>query len=406
MSSRTGLRSLSALRGQCVVPSKLRGAPSTPYASMLDLMGSTPVLSAAPLVEQMQSLAHRPEIMCKLESTNPGWSVKARPAINMIEQAEARGDIGPNTSIIESSSGNTAIAIAMVAAIKGYHFMPVVDVKMPKGKLDLLRIFGADVQLVGDPNIPPEEQSMVELKIERRATVERLVNELGKNAFSPNQYANPDNAGAHMLSTGPELLEQVGADLDALLIPMSTGGQIDGIGRFMKEHLPNLRLIGVEPIGSTILAQQEAGDYYNAGSGLDYTPTPVGRMLHDGLVDDVMVVPDYDSFRASRILAKTTGALLGPSTGMQMFAALSLAQARPDLKRIAMVACDDGRAYVPDMMDAKAAEGATDSIEEFEAHLARYAEERAATPAWVKPPAAVGSADSTEDYEEEAAAAA
>ena len=163
--------------------------------------------------------------------------MKARPALNMLEEAEKRGDIGPGTVIIESSSGNTAIALALISAMKGYHFMPVVDIKMPQGKLDLLRVFGADVQLVGDPSIPPDEQNMTQLKIERRATVERLVNELGDKAYSPNQYANPDNALSHVKSTGPELLEQCGGKLDALIIPVSTGGQIDGIGRFIKEHI-------------------------------------------------------------------------------------------------------------------------------------------------------------------------
>ena len=154
------MHALSDIRVTCTNPSKLRGAPSKPYDSMLDLLGSTPLLSAAPLVSMLPSLRDSPpEIMMKLENTNPGWSVKARPAMNMIEQAELRGEIRPgHTTLVESSSGNTAIAIAMVAAIKGYHFMPVVDIKMPKGKLDLLRIFGADVQQVGDPTIPPEEQ--------------------------------------------------------------------------------------------------------------------------------------------------------------------------------------------------------------------------------------------------------
>ena len=139
--AKAALHASAYLRGSCMNPSRLRGAPIKPYNSMLDLLGSTPLLSVAPLIHKMPSFTGSPpEILMKLESVNPGWSVKARPAMNMIEQAEARGDIKPGTSIIESSSGNTAIAIAMVAAIKGYHFMPVVDIKMPKGKLDLLKI--------------------------------------------------------------------------------------------------------------------------------------------------------------------------------------------------------------------------------------------------------------------------
>ena len=360
--------------GACVNPSVIRGPNNQVFDGMLALLGSTPVMSLNALTSQMTTLDAcpfgRPDVAVKLESTNPGWSVKARPAVHMIEQAELRNDIGPGTVIVESSSGNTAIAMAMVSAMKGYRFKPVVDVKMPQAKLDLLRVFGAEVELVGDPNVPPDEQDMVELKKERRATVQRLLHELGERGYSPNQYANPDNAGAHMLTTGPELLEQLGGEIDALVVPMSTGGQIGGIGRFVKEHLPACTLIATEPIGSTILAS-ESGDYYNAGSGLDYAPESVEEMLADGLIDEAWTVPDDASFKASRVLARTTGALLGPTTGMQVFAALALAMERPHLKTIAVVGCDDGRAYVPDMMAARHADE-HDTVEELEVDLLAF----------------------------------
>lgn len=136
----TASGSASRLAGQCVNPTKLRGNKQ-PFESMVDLLGSTPLLCLNALTNKIPALAarpvhERPEIFVKLESTNPGWSVKARPAVHMIEQAEKRGDIGPDTVIIESSSGNTAIAIAMVAAMKGYTFKPVVDVKMPQAKCE------------------------------------------------------------------------------------------------------------------------------------------------------------------------------------------------------------------------------------------------------------------------------
>jgi len=368
--------------GECVNPSKIRGGNTAAFDSMIGMLGSTPVLSLSSLVQKLSSLrdcpAHkRPDVLVKLESTNPGWSVKARPAVHMLEQAERRGDIKPGTVIIESSSGNTAIAMAMVSAMKGYHFKPVVDIKMPQGKLDLLRVFGADVELVGDPNIPPEEQDMVQLKKDRRATVARLVAELGDRAYSPNQYANPDNAGSHVLSTGPELLEQLNGDIDALILPISTGGQINGIGRFIKEHLPECQLIGTEPIGSTIL-QETSGDYYNAGSGLDYAPVPVEHMLADRLIDHAWAIPDAASFKTSRLLAKTTGALMGPTTGMQVFAALALAIENPGMGNIAVVGCDDGRAYVPDIMAARRP-GELDTFEELEAELRAFNAARGST---------------------------
>ena len=368
--ARSDASKLSAF-GSCVNPSSIRAGNTQVFDGMLSLLGSTPVVSLNALTSRLTTLRDgphgRPEINVKLESTNPGWSVKARPAVNMLHEAELRGDINPNTVIVESSSGNTAIAMAMVSAMKGYRFKPVVDVKMPQAKLDLLRVFGAEVELVGDPNVPPDEQDMVELKKERRATVQRLVRELGSDAYSPNQYQNPDNAGAHVLSTGPELLEQLGGEIDAIILPISTGGQLNGIGRFIKEHVPSCLLVGTEPIGSTILQKFE-GSYYNAGSGLDYAPVPVEAMVADGLVDEAWAVPDDASFKTSRVLAKTTGALLGPTTGMQVFAALALALERPELKSIAVIGCDDGRAYVPDMMAAQRADE-LDTVEELEADL-------------------------------------
>ena len=411
---------------------------------MLSLLGSTPVLSLNGLTSPLLGV-DAPEIYVKLESTNPGWSVKARPAMHMLEQAERRGEIGPDTVIVESSSGDTAIAMAMVSAMKGYRFKPVVDIKMPQvallpsphlcmqrrpmhsqvlpvaephvrlpldrlklphaaprrhmpphavmqspcastpprscpsisqAKLDLLRVFGADIELVGDPTIPPEQQDMTQLKKDRRATVKRLVEELGPRGFNPNQYANPDNAGSHVLSTGPELLEQLNGDIGTLILPISTGGQINGIGRFIKEHVPDCHLIGTEPIGSTILQTHE-GSYYNAGSGLDYAPLPVEHVLADGLIDEGWAVPDDASFKMSRMLAKTTGALMGPTTGMQVFAALALALEDPRCGPIAVVGCDDGRAYVPDMMAARRPDE-HDTLDELEADLRAYNAKRLA----------------------------
>ena len=217
---------------------------------------------------------------------------------------------------------------------------------------------------------------MTQLKKDRRATVKRLVEELGPRGFNPNQYANPDNASSHVLSTGPELLEQLNGDIGTLILPISTGGQINGIGRFIKEHVPDCHLIGTEPIGSTILQTHE-GSYYNAGSGLDYAPLPVEHMLADGLIDEGWAVPDDASFKMSRMLAKTTGALMGPTTGMQVFAALALALEDPHCGPIAVVGCDDGRAYVPDMMAARRPDE-HDTLDELEADLRAYNAKRLA----------------------------
>merc|ERR1711966_6921 len=205
-------------------------------------MGNTPCLSLQKTIEPWQT-SQPLEILVKLESLNPGWSVKARPAINMIERAERRGDLTKGMKIAESSSGNTAIAMAIACAVKGYRFQPVVDIKMPKDKLNLMMVYGAEPIVVGKSL----DDDMGALKIERRQLVEGLKS--NPSYFVPDQYNNPDNAGAHIIGTGPEFVEQCNGQLDLAVCAMSTGGQIGGIGRYLKENIPGCRLLGVEPAG-------------------------------------------------------------------------------------------------------------------------------------------------------------
>ena len=164
--------------------------------------------------------------------------------------------------IVESSSGNTAIAIAMACAVKGYEFQPVVDVLMPAAKLEILRVYGAKPIVVGSGEIDYGDD-MAALKIERRRVVESF--KADPSCFVPDQYNNPDNAMSHMLTTGPEFVAQCNGDLDLAVVVMSTGGQIGGFGRYIKENIPGCRLIAVEPAGSTIFAH-ERGSYLNTGA--------------------------------------------------------------------------------------------------------------------------------------------
>ena len=161
--------------------------------------------------------------------------------------------------IVESSSGNTAIAIAMACAVKGYEFQPVVDVLMPAAKLNILRVYGAKPIVVGSS----VEDDMAALKIERRRVVESY--KADPSCFVPDQYNNPDNAMSHMLTTGPEFVAQCNGDLDLAVVVMSTGGQIGGFGRYIKENIPGCRLLAVEPAGSTIFGH-ETGSYLNTGA--------------------------------------------------------------------------------------------------------------------------------------------
>jgi len=316
------------------------GSRATPPVvdSILDTIGNTPVVRLNKLV-QPWAQSNNLEAMLKLESLNPGWSVKARPALNMLEQAESRGELKRGMRITESSSGNTAIALAMACAVKGYAFEPVVDIKMPVDKLNLLKVYGANPKVVGSS---PDED-MGALKIERRELVAAL--KADPEYYVPDQYNNPDNAGSHLISTGPEFVAQCGGKMDLAVVMMSTGGQVGGIGRYLKETIPGLQLLAVEPSGSTIYGKNK-GSYLNTGGGLDYKPGVVVDLEADMLVDNAMVVEDDDALAVCRTLAQHDGILVGPSTGMAIFAGLKAAELDPSIQRIGFLGCDDGRAYM------------------------------------------------------------
>merc|ERR1711959_511023 len=316
------------------------GSRATPPVvdSILDTIGNTPVVRLNKLV-QPWAQSNNLEAMLKLESLNPGWSVKARPALNMLEQAEARGDLKKGMKITESSSGNTAIALAMACSVKGYAFEPVVDIKMPMDKLNLLKVYGAKPKAVGSS---PDED-MGALKIERRELVASLKTD--PEYYVPDQYNDPDNAGAHLLSTGPEFVAQCNGKLDLAVVMMSTGGQVGGIGRYLKENIPGVQLLAVEPAGSTIYGR-EKGSYLNTGGGLDYKPGVVVDPETDELVDQAMVVQDDGGLAVCRTIAQHDGLLVGPSTGMAIFAGLKAAELDPSIQKIGFIGCDDGRAYM------------------------------------------------------------
>jgi len=334
MSMRTSLNTIRTVYKRAF---SARAAPPV-VDSILDTIGNTPCVRLNKLVKPWAG-SNNLEALLKLESLNPGWSVKARPAINMLEKAEARGELKRGMKITESSSGNTAIALAMACSVKGYAFEPVVDIKMPMDKLNLLKVYGAKPKVVGSS---PDED-MGALKIERRELVAALKADPGY--YVPDQYNNPDNAGSHILSTGPEFVAQCGGRMDLAVVMMSTGGQVGGIGRYLKETIPGLQLLAVEPAGSTIYGKTK-GSYLNTGGGLDYKPGVVEDLEADGLVDNAMVFQDDDALAVCRTLAQHDGILVGPSTGSAIFAGLKAAELDPSIQRIGFLGCDDGRAYM------------------------------------------------------------
>src|SRR5438477_12557727 len=229
------------------------------YPSVLDLIGRTPVV-------ELQKLGGRlgPTLLVKLEYLNPGGSNKDRIGLRMVEDAERRGLLGPGGTIIEPTSGNTGVGLALAAALRGYRMIFVVPDKVATEKIALLRAFGAEVVICPtavDPDSPESYYSVSD----------RLAEEI-PGGYKPDQYSNPENAAAHYHTTGPEIWEQTGGDLAAIVISVGTGGSITGAGRYLKERNPDLLVVGADPIGS-IYSGGPVQPYLVEGIGKDtFTP--------------------------------------------------------------------------------------------------------------------------------------
>src|SRR5213593_2247943 len=217
---------------------------SRDYPTVLDLVGGTPLV-------QLQRLGRRdgPLLLAKLEFMNPGGSVKDRIGLPMIEQAEREGKLAPGGTIVEPTSGNTGVGLAIAAALKGYRCVFVMPDKIAEEKRALLRAYGADV-VICPTAVPPESPESY------YSVSDRLAEEI-PGAFKPDQYSNPANPDAHYRETGPEIWEQTGGEIAAIVISVGTGGTISGVGRYFKEHKPDVLIVGADPEGSVYTAQEE-----------------------------------------------------------------------------------------------------------------------------------------------------
>src|SRR3954468_19944277 len=226
--------------------------------SIIEAIGDTPLVRLSRIASGLV-----PQLLAKVESVNPGGSIKDRAAISMIEAAERDGLLRPGGTIVEPTSGNTGTGLAMAARLKGYHVIAVMPDKMSKEKIDLLRAYGAEV-VVCPTNVEPESPESY------YSVSDRLAAEI-PGAFKPNQYFNPANPQAHYDSTGPELWEQSGGRITHLVAGVGTGGTITGIGRYLKERNPGIQIIGADPVGS-IYSGDEAKPYLVEGVGEDFWP--------------------------------------------------------------------------------------------------------------------------------------
>ncbi len=272
------------------------------------------------------------ELYAKLESFNPGGSVKDRIGIAMIEAAEAEGRIEPGrTTVVEATSGNTGIALAFVCAAKGYRIVLTLPQGMSREREALLRLYGAEVQIT---------ESLGGMQEAVQAAREMA---LDPDVFLPDQFSNPANPEAHRRATGPEIERALGGRVDVLVAGVGTGGTITGVGEHLRRANPKLRVVAVEPAGSPVLSGGSAGAHRIQGIGAGFVP-PV---LNTELLDEVIAVADQDAIATAWRCARVEGLLAGISCGAALWAALQVA-ARPASKgkRIVVIMPDSGERYV------------------------------------------------------------
>jgi len=291
-------------------------------------IGNTPIIRLSRL--------HDPgNLVAKVEYTNPGGSIKERIAVTMIDRAEAEGLLKPGGTIIEPTSGNTGVGLALVAAVRGYRLICTVPDKVSTEKQDLLRAYGVEVIEAPTQYGPGHPLSYY-------GVADRLSQEI-EGSFQPNQYVNQANPQAHYETTGPEIWRQTDGTIDVLVSGVGTGGTITGAGRYLKEHKPEIELVGADPEGS-IYTQGPDGDvhqYLVEGVGEDFYPETVDLDLIDRFIE----VNDAESFAMPRRLARTEGILTGGSGGMAVHAALQVATEGHD-RLVVVIVPDSGRGYL------------------------------------------------------------
>ena len=295
--------------------------------NIADHVGRTPMVQLTRLAPGTQG-----QIFAKLEMFNPGGSVKDRIGVAMIAAAERVGRIEPGrTTIVEATSGNTGIALAFVAAAKGYDLILTLPQGMSREREGLLRLYGAQFHIT---------ESLGGMN-EAVAAAQALAR--GDDFWLPDQFSNPANPEAHFRATGPEIWEAMGEDVDCLVAGVGTGGTLTGAGRFLKERNPRCHVVAVEPASSPVLSGGAPGPHKIQGIGAGFVPPVLDRTL----VDEIIAVDDEDAIETARRAARREGVLAGISCGAAMFAALEIAR-RPEAKgrRIAVVLPDSGERYV------------------------------------------------------------
>ncbi|MBR5642652.1 MAG: cysteine synthase A [Salinivirgaceae bacterium] len=304
--------------------------------NITELIGHTPLLELSKIEKEQKAKA---QIVAKLEFLNPGRSVKDRVGLKLIEKAERKGLINKATVIIEPTSGNTGIGLAIVAATRGYRLILTMPDSMSLERRALLKALGAELVLT-----PAYEGMPGSIR-----KAKELAAEIG-NAFIPQQFENPANPEAHATTTAQEIIEDTDGQLDIFIAGVGTGGTITGVGEALKVHNPNIKVVAVEPLGSAVLSGCKPGPHKLQGIGAGFIP----KILNTRVYDEIFRVADEKAFETARYIAQREGVLVGISSGAALYAAIEVAK-RPENKgkRIVVLLPDSGERYLSTTLFSK-----------------------------------------------------
>lgn len=290
----------------------------------------TALIGNTPLIRVQWGDDGGADVYAKMEAANPGGSVKDRICLNMIEAAERDGRLSPGATVIEPTSGNTGIGLALIAAVRGYRLILLMPESMTRERIDLLTAYGAEVILT------PAPLGMAGAIAEARRLVEQT-----PGSFMPDQFANPANPEMHRRTTAPEILDAAGGRVDAFVAGVGTGGTITGVGEVLKAHNPAVHIVAVEPAASAVLSGKPAGPHKIQGIGAGFVP----KVLNRSILDEIVTVTDDEAFRTKKALAEREGLLVGISSGANVFAARQIARRLGKGKRVITVLPDRGERY-------------------------------------------------------------